>query len=154
MISRPADTHRAAGLTWGRGAIVPLGAVAITAVMALTAIGIPHRGASDDRIAAQAITDTLGTAQTIFDRDRQLLNRMTDAEAAGLSDGSALPALASDLRAVALFDPAGAPLASASIGLNDRALSLLGEAVARTVAFHAGVSPLVVPAIGDGGGTT
>ena len=145
-----ASIGRAVGLFCGRGAIVTLAAITIAAVMALAVFGITDRRASDDRMTAQAIANTLGTAQTIFDRDRQLLNRMTDAEAAGLSDGSVLPALPADLRAVALFDPAGAPLVSASSGLDDRALARLGEAVARGVAFHAGVSPLVLPALGEG----
>jgi len=145
---------RAAGVFRGRGAIVTLAAIAISAIVVLAALGIVDRRTADDRLTAQAIASALGTAQAIFDRDRQLLNRMTDAEAAGLSDGSALPTVGPGLRAVALFDPAGAPLASASIGLDDRALVLLGGAVARAVAFHAGVSPLVVPAIDDGGGTT
>jgi signal transduction histidine kinase len=145
-----ASIGRAVGLFCGRGTIVTLAAITIAAVMALAVFGIADRRASDDRMTAQAIANTLGTAQTIFDRDRQLLNRMTDAEAAGLSDGSVLPALPADLRAVALFDPAGAPLVSASSGLDDRALARLGEAVARGVAFHAGVSPLVLPALGEG----
>jgi signal transduction histidine kinase len=145
-----ASIGRAVGLFCGRGTIVTLAAITIAAVMALAVFGMADRRASDDRMTAQAIANTLGTAQTIFDRDRQLLNRMTDAEAAGLSDGSVLPALPADLRAVALFDPAGAPLVSASSGLDDRALARLGEAVARGVAFHAGVSPLVLPALGEG----
>jgi signal transduction histidine kinase len=152
MTPRLADTRRATGLFRGRGAVVALAAIAIAAVMILAALGVADRLTRDDRVAAQAISAALGTAQAIFDRDRQLLTRMTDAEAAGLSDDLALPALSPDLRAVALFDPAGAPLVNASIGLDDRALALLGEAVARTVAFHAGVSPLIVPEIGGPGG--
>ena len=153
MTSRFADTRRTAGQFRLRGAIAILAAIAIAAVITLAAFGVAERRSSNARLAAQTIADALGTAQTIFDRDSQLLNRMTDEAAAGMPDGSALPALPPELRAAALFDPAGAPLSNASGGLDDAALALLGDAVARAVAFHPGVSPLVVPGIGNGGAT-
>jgi signal transduction histidine kinase len=144
-------SHRAAGQIRRRGAIVTLTAVTIATVMALAALGIADRQTGKARLATQAIADAVGTAQSIFNRDRQLLNRMTDAAAAGLPDGSALPTLPSDLRAAVLLDAAGAPLASASTSLDAGALAALGDAVARAVAFHPGAALLVVSGIGDDG---
>ena len=146
-----ASLGRAAGQFRGRGAIVTLAAVAISAIAALAALGIADRRAADHRLTTQMMTSAVDTAQAIFDRDRQLLQRMTDAKAAGPSDDAALPALPPELRAAVLFDPAGAPLASTATGLNAARLASLGDAVARAVAFHPGSAPLVVPGIGDGG---
>jgi signal transduction histidine kinase len=151
MTLRLVDTRRAAGQIRRRGAIVTLAAITIAAVMTLAALGIADRQTGNARLAAQAIADAVGTAQSIFDRDRLLLNRMTDAAAAGSPDGSALPVLPPDLRAAALFDPAGAPLASASIGLDAGMLAALGDTVTRAVAFHPGAALLVVSGIGDDG---
>jgi signal transduction histidine kinase len=151
MTSRLADTRRPASQSCGRGTIVALAAITISAVLALAALGGADRSISDERVVAQAFAGALGTAQAIFDRDRQLLTRMTDAEAAGLSNASALPDLPSDLRGVALFDPAGVALAIASTGLDERTLASLGEAVARGVASHPAAATVVIPDLGGSG---
>ena len=145
-----ASSGRAAGLFRARGAIVTLATIAIAAIVVLAMLGTVDRRAADNRLTTQTMASAVGIAQTIFDRDRQLLRRMTGAKTAGLSDDSALPDLPAELRAAALFDPAGDPLASTSTGLDAGALASLGEAVARAVAFHPGGTPLVVTDLGDG----
>jgi signal transduction histidine kinase len=151
MTLRLADPRRAVDQTPRRGAITTLAAIAIVAVMTLAALGIAQRRADDERLTTQTFATGIATAQAILDRDRELLNRMADAATAGLSDGSALPALPPDLSAAALFDPAGAPLANVSSGLDDSTLAALGDAVARAVAFHPGASLVVIPATDDSG---
>lgn len=150
MTSRFADTRLAVGQVGRRGMVVALAAIAFAAVVMLATLGIAERSNSDTRREAQALAGNIEAARTIFDRDRWLLNRLADAAALGLSDGSALPDLPRDLRAVGLFDPAGSPLATASRGLDDRAVAAIGAAVANAVGSHPGMSPVAVSAVGDG----
>jgi len=83
---------------------------------------------------------------------------MTREAAAGLADAPAgqflgpLTELAPGLRAAALLDPAGAPLAHAPGGLDDDAFADLGTEAARAVAAHPGAALLAIPAIRDAGG--
>ena len=158
MTLRLVDTSRAAGLLRRRGAIVALTVLAVAAVVALTALGIGERRADDARAANGTLAAAVDTAQTILDRDRRLLDRMTREAAAGIADDPAgqflgpLADLAPGLRAAVLVDPAGAPLAHAPEGLDDGTLAALGTAASRAVADHPGAALLTVPAIRDAGG--
>ena len=151
MTSRFTDPHRASGQLRWRGAIVLLAAVAIVAVIAMAALGIAEQRLSEDRLANQILADAAAAAETVLNRDRQVLSRLAAEASEGRPDAMALPALPPELRAIALFDPAGVRQASISTGLDNETLASLGNAVANAVAFHPGRALLAVPGIGDGG---
>jgi signal transduction histidine kinase len=158
MSLRLADTRRAAELIRRRGSLMVFAAVLFCAVVALAALGIGDRHAADARATRATLSAAVDIAQAIFDGDRRLLDRMTNEAAAGLPDGPAdqllapLSKLAPGLRAAALFDPAGMPLAHAPESLDDGALAALGATVASAVASHADAALLAIPSIADADG--
>src|ERR1700730_4209731 len=100
MTSRFTDPHRASGQLRWRGAIVLLAAVAIVAVIAMAALGIAEQRLSEDRLANQIRANAAAAAETVLDRDRQVLSRLAAEASDGRPDAMALPALPPELRAI------------------------------------------------------
>jgi signal transduction histidine kinase len=155
MTSCLAVTRRAADLFRRRGTIVVLGAVSIAAVTALAGLGIAASRAGDTRVMQGALAGAADTARVIVDRDRRLLDRMTEIAPPDGAAGDFLdqvPALAPGIRAAMLLDPAGIPVARAAGGLDDGLLARLGHTVARAIAFHPGAGLVVIPGLDDAEG--
>ena len=153
MFLRFTDPRRAARPFRRSAPAAALAALALAALVMLAALGIRERQAADHRAVDETVASATDEADAILDRDRRLLDAMargaaTDAGAGDPGRGLAtLAELAPDLRAIALFDPAGGPLAPAPGNLDRNTLATLGAAAARAVTAQPGATLLVLPQV-------
>jgi signal transduction histidine kinase len=148
MTRRPIETSRTAELIRRHGPVAVLAAIAIAALAGLATLFLADRRADEARATAAIVATAADTARVILGEEQRLLAQFA-ADAATDGPDAVASTPAPGIRAVARFDPTGAPVGRWSGELADTTLAALGAEAVRAATAQPAAALLLTRAISD-----